>query len=119
MTAWLPLGMRVSIQRSPRCQVGQDPMHRQARAPSTEPRLTCDLRLLGLHELAHHRQDVLSPLHKRRFRSQSRFLRQLQTPQDHHPQGPSSTGQLNRGPEKQRPLAPALEALRSVSTQNL
>lgn len=102
-TACLPLGMRMGIQRSPRCQEGQDPTHRQAPAPSTASRLTCDLRLLGLHELAHHRQDVLSPLYKRRLRSQSCFLRQLQTPHHHLCPGPSSTDQVNRGPEKQRP----------------
>lgn len=85
-----PLGMRVRTQRSPCCQEGQDPARRQAR-PGTASRLTCDLRLLGLHELAHHGQDILSPLHKRRLRGQPRSLRQLQAPHHHLPLGPSPT----------------------------
>lgn len=61
-------------------------------APSSASSLTCDLRLLWLHELAHHGQDVLSPLQRRRLRNQSCFLRQLQMPHRYpQPPCPSST----------------------------
>lgn len=102
-------GMSVRTPRAATCCQGGEECASLGlcQTPSSASSLTCDLSLLWLHELTHHRQDILSPLHKRRFWSQAAAKGLSSTIPGAPRQLPHP---LDRGPKMRRPWAPPLEA---------